>query len=108
MRRHLVFLGVVLLCGGCKDAETSSSPPSPPPSDSPVEAGPAIVPQVALSCTVVMGAARAAELATHCLAVSPEAHWACNAQNPCVLIVDEMHRGCAALPKESAPPFCTK
>jgi hypothetical protein len=40
-----------------------------------------------------------------CLEVSPATHPPCNVANPCVLIKDEIGRGCALLGKD-APAFC--
>jgi hypothetical protein len=59
------------------------------------------------SCSQAVGAGRAQKLVEECLAVSPATHPPCNAQNSCVLITDEIKRGCAML-RQGAPAFCSE
>ena len=60
------------------------------------------------SCTQAVGAERADRLVQECLRVSPATHPPCNAQNSCVLIIDEIKRGCAMLDPRDAPAFCNE
>jgi predicted component of type VI protein secretion system len=57
------------------------------------------------SCSQAVGPERAQRLVQECLQVSPATRPPCNAQNSCVLIIDEIKRGCALL-KNQAPRFC--
>lgn len=57
------------------------------------------------SCSQAVGSDRAQRLVQECLQVSPSTRPPCNAQNSCVLIIDEIKRGCALL-KNQAPRFC--
>lgn len=57
------------------------------------------------ACSVAVGAARAQKLVDECLAVSPATHPPCNAQNSCVLIIDEIKRGCSLIGR-NAPQYC--
>ncbi|MGA8593505.1 MAG: DUF3011 domain-containing protein [Bryobacteraceae bacterium] len=58
-------------------------------------------------CIQAVGAARSKQLVDECLAVSPATHAPCNAQNSCVLILDEIKRGCSML-RQGAPAFCSE
>jgi len=60
------------------------------------------------SCSQAVGAERAARLVQECLQVSPATRPPCNAQNSCVLIIDEIKRGCALLDPRNAPAFCNE
>ncbi len=59
------------------------------------------------SCTQGVGQERAGRLVEECLQVSPATHPPCNAQNSCILIIDEIKRGCAYLGNK-APAFCSE
>lgn len=58
-----------------------------------------------VSCLQGVGAERARKLTEECMAVSPATRPPCNAQNSCVLIIDEIKRGCRLL-GQTAPIFC--
>jgi hypothetical protein len=60
------------------------------------------------SCTQAVGSERAERFVHECLQVSPATHPPCNAQNSCVLIIDEIKRGCALLGPRDAPAFCNE
>lgn len=51
----------------------------------------------AQSCRETAGAQGAATYVAQCLMVSPATHPPCNMANPCVLIVEEIRRGCSIL-----------
>jgi hypothetical protein len=57
------------------------------------------------SCAKTVSKPVANELVRQCLQVSPANHSACNAQNSCKLIEDEIQRGCGLL-GANAPAFC--
>jgi hypothetical protein len=59
------------------------------------------------SCTQAVGAGREKTLVDECLAVSPATNPPCNAQNSCILIIDEIKRGCALL-KQGVPAYCSE
>jgi hypothetical protein len=59
------------------------------------------------SCLQGVGQERSQRLVDECLSVSPATHPPCNAQNSCVLIIDEIKRGCSLLGAQ-APPFCAE
>ena len=58
-------------------------------------------------CVQAAGPERAKKLVDECLAVSPATHPPCNVQNSCILIIDEIKRGCSML-REGAPAFCSE
>ncbi len=58
------------------------------------------------SCNQSAGQERANRMVQDCLAVSPATHPPCNAQNSCVLIVDEIKRSCSLLDSRNAPALC--
>jgi hypothetical protein len=60
------------------------------------------------SCTQSAGPERAQRLVHECLQVSAATHPPCNAENSCVLIIDEIKRGCALLDARNAPAFCNE
>jgi hypothetical protein len=60
-----------------------------------------------IPCVQAVGAERAKRLVDECLAVSTATHPPCNAQNSCVLIIDEIKRGCGLI-GSSAPAFCSE
>ena len=60
------------------------------------------------SCTQAVGAERAERLVKECLLVSPATRPPCNAQNSCVLIIDEIKRSCGMLDPRDAPAFCNE
>ena len=62
-------------------------------------------PGAAPACSAAVGAERSQRLVEECLAVSPATHPPCNAQNSCVLIIDEIKRGCSLVGR-NAPQFC--
>lgn len=71
-------------------------------------AGPAMAqPQMPVSCTSTIGAAKAKVLVQRCLDVSPATRPPCNAANSCAMIEEEIARGCGFLGKD-APAFCPK
>jgi hypothetical protein len=57
------------------------------------------------SCAKTVSKQVANELVRRCLQVSPATHPACNAQNSCKLIEDEIQRRCGSL-GANAPAFC--
>ena len=59
------------------------------------------------ACSQAVGRERAQRLVQECLEVSPATHPPCNAQNSCVLIIDEIKRSCALL-GNGAPAFCSE
>jgi hypothetical protein len=59
------------------------------------------------ACQVAVGTERAKRLVEECMAVSPATHPPCNAQNSCVLIIDEIKRGCNLLGR-NAPAYCNE
>ena len=59
------------------------------------------------SCQVAVGIERAKRLVEECRAVSPATHPPCNTQNSCVLIIDEIKRGCDLLGR-NAPSYCNE
>lgn len=61
----------------------------------------------ATPCLEAVGAERSKRLVDECLQVSPATHPPCNAQNSCVLIIDEIKRGCSLL-GGGAPAFCAE
>ena len=67
--------------------------------------GPVPSSNTAGSCSQAVGRERADRLIGECLQVSPATHPPCNAQNSCILIIDEIKRGCALLGNQ-APAFC--
>ena len=56
-------------------------------------------------CAKTVGKQVANELVRQCLQVSPEPHAACNAQNSCKMMQDEIQRRCESL-GANAPAFC--
>jgi Protein of unknown function (DUF3011) len=58
-----------------------------------------------VSCRRAVGPDQADRLVDQCLKVSPATHPPCNADNSCVLIRDEIRRGCRMLGRD-APSFC--
>lgn len=52
------------------------------------------------SCTEIVGDKRARMLVQQCINVSPATHPPCNASNSCMLIIDEIERGCELLGKD--------
>ena len=60
------------------------------------------------TCTQGVGQERASRLVQECLQVSPATHPPCNAQNSCVLIIDEIKRGCGLLDARDRPAFCNE
>ncbi len=58
--------------------------------------------------TQAVGQERADRLVQECLQVSPATHPPCNTQNSCVLIIDEIKRGCAVLDASDRPAFCNE
>jgi len=60
------------------------------------------------SCATAIGKTQAQVLVDRCLEVSPATHPPCNALNPCDLIIDEIHRGCAFLQGAQQPRFCAQ
>ena len=60
------------------------------------------------TCAQGVGQQRADRLVQECLQVSPATHPPCNAQNSCVLIIDEIKRGCALLDPRDRPAFCNE
>lgn len=59
------------------------------------------------SCLVAVGAERSQRLVEECLAVSPATNPPCNSQNSCVMIIDEIRRGCGLLGR-NAPAYCNE
>lgn len=59
------------------------------------------------SCSVAVGIERAKRLVEECMAVSPATHPPCNVQNSCVLIINEIKRGCDLLGR-NAPAYCNE
>ena len=59
------------------------------------------------ACEQAVGAERARKLVDECMQVSPATHPPCNAKNSCVLIIDEIKRGCGML-AANAPAFCNE
>ncbi len=57
------------------------------------------------SCRLAVGDERAKRLVEECSQVSTAMHTPCNAENSCVLIIDEIKRGCAVLGRD-APQYC--
>lgn len=57
------------------------------------------------ACRVAVGKERSTRLVSECLKVSPATHPPCNDQNSCVMIIDEIKRGCGMLGQD-APQFC--
>ncbi len=57
------------------------------------------------SCRLAVGDERAKRLVEGCSQVSTATHSPCNAENSCVLIIDEIKRGCALLGRNS-PQYC--
>lgn len=60
-----------------------------------------------IPCVEAVGAERSKQLADECLAVSTSAHPPCNVQNSCILILDEIKRGCS-VERQGAPAFCAE
>ena len=58
-------------------------------------------------CSNIVGAKQAAIYVQQCMAVAPETHPPCNAENACSLVVDEIKRGCGMLGQD-APGFCAE
>jgi hypothetical protein len=58
-------------------------------------------------CVQAVGVKRSTRLVDECLQVSPATNSPCNAQNSCILIIDEIKRSCAFL-QSGAPEFCSK
>lgn len=56
-------------------------------------------------CAKTVGKEVANELVRQCVRVSPAPHAACNAQNSCKMMEDEIQRGCESL-GSNAPAFC--
>jgi hypothetical protein len=59
------------------------------------------------ACSQAVGTERANRLVQECLDVSPATHPPCNAQNSCILMIDEIKRGCSLLGNK-APIFCSE
>jgi hypothetical protein len=57
------------------------------------------------SCRTAVGKERADRLVEECAHVSTATHSPCNAENSCVLIIDEIKRGCALIGRD-APQYC--
>jgi hypothetical protein len=57
------------------------------------------------TCLDTVGVERSRQLVNECLQVSPSTHPPCNAQNSCLLIVDEIKRGCDSM-GQGMPRFC--
>jgi hypothetical protein len=57
------------------------------------------------SCRLAVGDERAKRLVEECSQVSTATHPPCNAENSCVLIIDEIKRSCALLGR-NAPQYC--
>jgi hypothetical protein len=68
---------------------------------------PAAGPDNGVACTKAMGSERANRLVEECLAVSPGTHPPCNKQNSCILIINEIKRGCSLI-GANAPAFCNE
>lgn len=65
----------------------------------------------AASCREEVGEAQARRYVRQCLLVSPATHPPCNEANPCVLIRDEIARGCrfiANADRAAPPAFCQR
>ena len=60
------------------------------------------------TCLTAVGQERAERLVQECSQVSPATHPPCNAQNSCVLIIDEIKRGCGLLTPRDRPAFCAE
>lgn len=69
---------------------------------------PSVTVAAPLSCAAAIGKTQAKVLVDRCLEVSPATHPPCNALNPCDLIIDEIHRGCAFLQSAQQPRFCAQ
>jgi hypothetical protein len=57
------------------------------------------------SCASDIGVQAASKLVRQCLQVSPATHPPCNVQNSCVMVRDEIKRGCDFI-EEGKPSFC--
>jgi len=57
------------------------------------------------SCSTAVGVERSRRLVSECTQVSPSTHSPCNAENSCVMIIDEIKRGCSAS-GQGSPLFC--
>jgi hypothetical protein len=60
------------------------------------------------ACSQAVGQERADRLVKECLQVSPATHPPCNVQNSCVMIIDEIKRGCGLLEARNRPAFCAE
>jgi hypothetical protein len=60
-----------------------------------------------IPCVEAVGAERAKQLVDECLAVSTATHPPCNSQNSCILILDEIKRGCS-MQRQGALGFCNE
>ncbi len=60
-----------------------------------------------IPCVEAVGAERSKQLVDECLAVSTSTDPPCNAQNSCILILDEIKRGCS-MQRQGAPAFCSE
>jgi hypothetical protein len=68
---------------------------------------PAAATDTGVACAQAVGSQRANRLVEECLAVSPGTHPPCNKQNSCVLIINEIKRGCSLI-GANAPAFCNE
>ncbi len=60
------------------------------------------------TCSQAVGQERASRLVQECTQVSPSTHPPCNTQNSCVLVIDEIKRGCGLLDSRDRPAFCAE
>ena len=64
--------------------------------------GPALADE---ACITEVGAEDAQVLVQQCIEVSPATHPPCNADNPCLMMIEEIIRGCQMI-ESGAPDFC--
>jgi uncharacterized protein YecT (DUF1311 family) len=85
-------------------------------SAAPAKAAPAKVAPAALAqasqndtrpCVQSAGKAKSDQYVSQCVQVSPATNPACNGQNACSMMIDEIKRGCAMIGNDNPPAFCT-
>ena len=58
-------------------------------------------------CVQSAGKAKSDQYVSQCVQVSPATNPACNGQNACSMMIDEIKRGCAMIGNDNPPAFCS-
>ncbi len=96
-------IGQISSAFGIRSSENDENPRGITPYPQTAAADP-----TASTCLKAVGPEGSKRLVEECLAVSPATRPPCNAQNSCVLIIDEIKRSCSLLDARTAPAFCNE